>query len=75
VEWNGVANGSNSHAWVTPNAGASLRDGALDPQLAGPLGSTLIHLLADPQTGLVLDSWIDSNGANQGDVANFLGGP
>ena len=29
--------------------------------MAGPLGATLARRLADPATGIVLDSWIDAN--------------
>jgi hypothetical protein len=75
VDANGVANGSNNHAWQSGANGAALRDGALDPTLAGPLGATLIQRLADPVNGIVLDSWLDANGNPQGDAATHLGGP
>jgi hypothetical protein len=75
VEPSGVANGSNNHSWLLPANGAGLRDGALDPELAGPLGATLIRRLTDPATGIVLDSWLDANGASQGGAASFVGGP
>ena len=48
---------------------------ALDPDLAGPLGATLIQRLADPQNGIVLDSWLDANGASRGNAATYVGGP
>lgn len=73
VDANGVAKGSNNHAWFNTNLGPSLRDGALDTNLAGPLGATLIQRLTDPATGIVLDSWIDANGALGGDATNFIG--
>lgn len=73
VEPNGVANGSNNHTWINLPLGPSLRDGAADPELAGPLGATLIQKLSDPATGIVLDSWIDSNGALKGDAATHIG--
>jgi hypothetical protein len=73
VEPSGVANGSNNHTWLdVPSTGPSLRDGARDPELAGPLGATLIHRLTDPDTGIVLDSWLDSNGQPRGDAALYL---
>ena len=72
VEPTGVSNGSNNHIWLDPAVGPSLRDGALDPDFAGPLGATLIRLLSDPATGIVLDSWIDPDGAPQGDAPNFI---
>lgn len=75
VEPSGVANGSNNHAWLNPAVGPSLRDGALDPELAGPLGATLIERLSDPDTGIILDSWLDANGASQGSASTYVGGP
>jgi hypothetical protein len=74
VEPTGVANGSNNHTWLSAaTVDPTLRDGALDPNMAGPLGATLIRRLTDPATGIVLDSWIDSNGQAQGDVNLYLG--
>ena len=73
VEANGVANGSSNHVWLDPAVGPSLRDGALDPEFAGPLGATLIRMLCDPQNGRILDSWLDANGDPQGDAAGFIG--
>jgi hypothetical protein len=73
VDANGVAKGSNNHAWFNTNLGPSLRDGATDANLAGPLGATLIQRLTDPATGIVLDSWIDANGALGGDASSFVG--
>ena len=40
----------------------------LNPDLAGPLGMTLLQKLADPDAGIVLDSWIDANGLLGGDA-------
>jgi hypothetical protein len=74
VEPSGVANGSNNHTWVdVPSIGPTLRDGALDPDLAGPLGAALIRRLTDPDTGIVLDSWLDANGTARGDAPLYLG--
>jgi hypothetical protein len=75
VEPTGVANGSNNHTFLNPAVGPALRDGATDPQMAGPLGATIIRKLADPVNGIVLDSWLDANGNPQGDAATHLGGP
>lgn len=73
VEPTGVANGSNNHTWlVTPAVGQALRDGALDLNLAGPLGATLIRRLADPTNGVVLDAWLDANGTPQGDAGSYV---
>jgi hypothetical protein len=74
VEPSGVANGSNNHAWLTgATQGPLMRDGALDPGLAGPLGASLVRRLTDPGTGIVLDSWLDANGQPQGDAGLYLG--
>jgi hypothetical protein len=67
VEPTGVPNASNNHQFLEPPV-PNRRDGALDPNLAGPLGATLIRKLTDPLTGIVLDSWIDADGALQGDA-------
>jgi hypothetical protein len=72
VEPNGVANGSNNHTWLDPLVGPSLRDGAADPELAGPLGATMIMRLTDPTNGIVLDSWIDADGQLQGNAGNYV---
>jgi hypothetical protein len=74
VEPSGIANGSNNHTWLgNPAVGRAMRDGALDPNLAGPLGASLIQRLADPVNGVVLDSWLDANGAPQGDADTYVG--
>lgn len=73
VEPDGRANGSNNHTWLSPLVPSPLRDGATDGQLAGPLGATLIRKLSDPISGVVLDSWLDANGAPKGDAASHLG--
>jgi hypothetical protein len=74
VEPSGVANGSNNHTWLdVPSNGPNLRDGALDLELAGPLGATLIRRLTDPATGIVLDSWLDASGQARGDALLYLG--
>ena len=62
VEKDGVSNSSNTHPMLNPGVGPQLRDGADDPNMAGPLGSSLIETLADPLNGIILDSWIDANG-------------
>ncbi len=74
VEPDGRSNGSSNHPWLDGVSGAALRDGADDPEMAGPLGERLIRLLCDPDNGLVLDSWLDANAAPHGDAATYLGG-
>jgi len=61
VDENGVPTGSSASALQDPS-GPDYRDGALNANMAGPLGGNLIRKLTDPDTGIVLDSWIDSNG-------------
>jgi hypothetical protein len=75
VESTGVSNASSNHVWIDPAHGPALRDGATDPDMAGPLGATIIRKLADPVNGIVLDSWLDANGNAQGDAATHLLGP
>ena len=75
VEPSGATNGSNNHTALVPGSTAALRDGSSDPEFAGPLGATLIRRLADPQNGIVLDSWLDANGASRGNAATYVGGP
>ncbi len=72
VEPSGVSNGSNNHPMLEPGTGPSLRDGALNPNLSGPLGQTLIEKLTDPDAGVVLDSWIDADGELQGDASGHV---
>jgi hypothetical protein len=33
----------------------------------------LIQLLADPVNGVVLDAWLDANGAPQGNASTYVG--
>jgi len=69
VDENGVAFASANHCFIGAGNGPSLRDGAQNPNLAGPLGKTLIGKLTDPTTGIVLDSWLDANGDPHGNAA------
>ena len=73
VESNGQANGSNNHAFTTPGSGSALRDGALDPGMAGPLGASLILRLTDPTAGIVLSNWLNADGVSEGGAAALLG--
>ncbi len=72
VEQSGVSNGSNNHALLQPGVGPNLRDGSLDPNFSGPLGSTLINRLTDPNTGIVLDSWLNADSAVEGGASTFV---
>jgi len=67
VEPTGVSNASNSHPMLIDSLQFdSKRDGALNENLSGPLGATLITKLSDPSNGLVLDSWVNANGEPMG---------
>jgi hypothetical protein len=72
VDANGVSQGSSNIPMYLPVIGPNLRDGATDPNLAGPLGATLIRRLTDPVTGIVLNSWIDADGNLRGDAGNYV---
>ena len=52
--------------------GNLLRDGAGDPVLSGPLGATLLERLADPVTGIILNSWLNADGDSKGDAQTYL---
>ena len=66
VDTNGVATGSNNHMGLEgPNA---LRDGALDPEMAGPLGGSMVQRLTDPLLGIVLDAWLNASGEREGNA-------
>jgi hypothetical protein len=71
VEPTGVSNSSNNHLLLT-GAPSAKRDGAPNPEYAGPLGARLIRLLSDPINGLVLDSWLDADAALGGDAGSFV---
>jgi len=73
VRPDGVALGSSNHALITPIIGPNLRDGAENPNMAGPLGGRLIRLLTDPENGLVLEGWLDADGLPQGVMPEPLG--
>ena len=71
----GVANASGHRPAASAAHGAdiaALRDGALHPDMPGPLGATVTGRIADPNVGLILDSWIDANGEPQGQATDFL---
>lgn len=75
VEVNGVTNSCSLHPMLDPASGGILRQGSLNPLMAGTLGAGIINKLVNPdvnQGGKVLDSWIDANGAAQGNAANFI---
>lgn len=75
VEVTGVTNACSLHPLLNPANGGLLRQGALNPLMSGTLGAGIINKMVNPdinQGGKVLDSWIDANGAAQGNAANFI---
>ncbi len=73
VDSTGQSTGSNNHPMLDSARGPLLRDGARYPNKSGPLGASLIQRLTDPTTGIVLDSWIDADGAPKGNASQHIG--
>jgi hypothetical protein len=73
VETDGVSNGSSSIPMTQPFLGPLRRDGATDPNMSGPLGTTLALRLADPTTGIVLINWLDADRISRGGAAAIIG--
>jgi hypothetical protein len=71
TEANGISNASNSHPQLD-GFPASERAGALYPGLAGSFGASQLQIMTDPNVGLVLDSWLDADGQQQGNAADFV---
>jgi hypothetical protein len=69
VELNGTAN--SSHTQPIEDGYSPLR-GLPDPTLAGPINALLLQKLANPNGGLILDSWLYSDGTPGGDAANYI---
>ena len=67
---NGDSTGSNNHPMQ--NGASTLRDGN-DTGLAGPLGADTIETMTDPNTGVVLDSWLDADGDTGGNASDYVG--
>ncbi|HJL20546.1 MAG TPA: hypothetical protein RMH99_33120 [Sandaracinaceae bacterium LLY-WYZ-13_1] len=72
VEPTGVSNSSSSHPSQDATRSSALRIGSTNPTMSGPLGAELVQMLADPDVGVVLDSWLDADGQAQGDAAEYL---
>ncbi|HED66381.1 MAG TPA: hypothetical protein ENJ09_12610 [Planctomycetes bacterium] len=71
----GSSTGSNSHPMEDPNGVNPLRAGAANPALSGPLGAGVLQRLTDPDAGIILDSWLNSDGTAKGDAATYLNQP
>ena len=61
VDKTGKSTSSNIHP-MHDGKPSPLRDGAQNPNMSGPLGATIIRRLTDPDTGIVLDSFLDADG-------------
>ncbi|MFK7986509.1 MAG: hypothetical protein AB8I08_10785 [Sandaracinaceae bacterium] len=72
VEANGVSNTSSSHPARDGADVQRLRVGASNSRTSGPLGVDTIETLADPNIGVVLDSWFDADGQPQGNANDFV---
>ena len=72
VNEDGSTNASSNHMLLDPGVGPNLRQGADDPNMAGPLGSPLTRMMTDPAGGAVLNSWYDADGQPQGDASNHI---
>ena len=73
VDPSGMSTGGSTSPMEDPVYGAIMRDGSMDPNLTGPLGLSLIRRLSDPTLGIVLDSWLDADGASGGDASTYVG--
>lgn len=73
VEFNGINNAGSIHPLLNPNDPNSVRRiNADDAEMAGTLPAAIIQMMTDPNQGVILDSWIDADGAPQGGAANFI---
>ena len=73
VEFNGINNSGSIHPLLDPNNPNSVRRiNADDAEMAGTLPASIIQMMTDPNTGVILDSWIDADGAPQGQAADFI---
>ena len=70
----GLTRASNNHPLLEPGIGPNLRVGADDPDMAGPLGGPILQRLADPDTGIVLDSYLDARSDPVGEATTLVGG-
>lgn len=70
VRLNGLSTSSSNH--VLLDVSVNRRDGAANPGMAGPLGASLVVRLTDPVNGIVLDSWVDSDGNLKGQASTFV---
>lgn len=66
-------NQANALASTNCSAGqAKLRNGAVNGRTDGPMGQYMLQLLSDPNNGVILDSWLNANGAPEGNAANYI---
>ena len=72
VETDGSSNASSSIPMNQPFVGPLRRDGASNPNMTGPLGTTLAQRLADTTTGIVLNSWVDADRTVKGGATTVI---
>jgi hypothetical protein len=70
VEFDGQTNSSSIHPRIDGPGGIARNSS--NYMMSGPLNRQLLEKLSDPELGVVLDSWLDANGQEQGDIANYL---
>ncbi len=69
---NGRSNGSSSVPMDQPILGPLRRTGATNTNMTGPLGLNLANRLADPNTGIILNAWINADGVANGFAAQII---
>ena len=72
VEPDGTQNTATAHPALDRTRVSELRQGSQSPYTSGPLGADIIRRLTDPDTGVVLDSWIDADGNVRGNAGAFV---
>jgi hypothetical protein len=72
VESDGSSNASSSIPMNQPILGPLRRDGAANSNMTGPLGTTLAERLANPTTGIILNSWVNADRTVKGDATTLI---
>lgn len=72
VESDGSSNASSSIPMNQPFLGPLRRDGAANSNMTGPLGTTLAERLANPTTGIILNSWVNADRTVKGDATTLI---
>jgi len=72
VESDGTSNASSSIPMNQPIIGTPRRDGPVNTNMTGPLGTTLARRLADPTVGIILNSWVDADRTVKGAATTVI---